>query len=196
MSCDTPGTLSASSTQMNTESRFHHPVGPELPSSHLPIWNDRNVNEINCRVYDSSNLSFVGPLCPAGSQENPLDGFTAWMRSPEGCFPSQSLPDPSPPSPSVPNHNHPPTLDSAAVGGYGSTPGSQYEQSDGSTPDPAPTVKFAGRKNTAHDIWPFTRAVKTASVVPDEEWLDDYNDYLVERPEATFVGCKLCTQFG
>lgn len=88
------------------------------------------------------------------------------------------------------------SLDSAAVGGYGPISTSPGEQTEPSTPDLSPVIKFAERKNSAYDIWPFTRAVETDEIIPADHWPDDYGDFLTKRPDATFVGCKLCTEFG
>jgi hypothetical protein len=203
MSRDASNALSAPSTQTNMGSRSHHPASPESASSHLPSQNDRNVNGIDGHAYDPSSLSFVESFRPSDNQRS--QSFSTWMRSPQDCFPSLALQDPGPPSPPIPNHNPPLTsqkrkqttsLNPAAVGGYGPIPGSQYELSDRSTPDPSPVIQFTRRKNSAYDVWVFTRAVATNVVVPAEQWPDDYDDYLTKRPGTEFVGCKLCTQFG
>lgn len=74
--------------------------------------------------------------------------------------------------------------------------GSPDEQIDQSTPDPPSAIGYVGRKNTAYEIWIFTRAIETDENVPAERWPDDYNQYLTKRPDTMFVGCKFCTQLG
>ena len=32
--------------------------------------------------------------------------------------------------------------------------------------------------------------------LPPELWPNDYNQHLTERPDAPFVGCEICTEFG
>ena len=102
--------------------------------------------------------------------------------------------------------DHPPPLkrkhkraaspEPAEVGGYGPIPGSPSERTERSTPDPPPAIGYTGRKNTAYNIWMFTRAVETNKEVAANDWPDDYGDHLTKRPGTTFVGCKFCTQFG
>jgi len=187
MSWDPPAPLSAPPAQMNTES-------------------DKAANNVLHPAHYPNGLSFLGPLPPSCDQA--IQDFNTWNRSAQGCYPSQPLQGPGnagPPSPSPLDRPPPPVsrkrkraipADSAAVGGYGPIPGSPDVQTERSTPEPTPAIKFTERKNSAYEIWAFTRAIRTDEVVPAEQWLDDYGDHLTSRPDSTFVGCKFCTQFG
>ena len=164
---------------MKTESQSRHDVSSGFPS---------HVDDVN--------------------NAHPIHDFGPWNHPGQGSFPSPTLCGPGQAGPSSPSFPDLPPLpelgkgkraaspDPAEVGGFGPTLGSPDEQTDQSTPDPPPAVGYAGRKNTAYEIWVFTRAVETDENVPAEHWPDDYSQYLTKRPDTMFVGCKLCTQFG
>ncbi|KAF9646288.1 hypothetical protein BDM02DRAFT_3271066, partial [Thelephora ganbajun] len=200
MSWDPPTPLSTPPARMSGESRFPHRVGSASRAQ------TNNANIAHPHPYPPRDLSFLGPL--PSSCDQAIQDLNPWNRSAQDCFPSQLLQGPGQvgPSPSSPPDRPPPPVshkrkrttssDSAAEGGYGPIPDSLDQQTDGSTLDSSPAIKFTGRKSTAYEIWAFTRAVKTDEVVPAKQWLDDYNDHLTRRPDTLFVGCKFCTQFG
>jgi len=76
----------------------------------------------------------------------------------------------------------------AAMGGYRPIPdislGDEADQVSAINPG-FTTVKFAGQKNSAYDIWVFVWVVMTDQNILPEQW-----------PDLLFIGCKLCTQFG
>jgi hypothetical protein len=198
----TPSGLPPAQRSGPAETHLHpssHPVPPRLQTAGI---NDtyRGAN----RPKDPTSL---GPLPPSHTQ--PLQDSNLWNRSAHGLFSSQPLRGPGHAGPSstpLPDHLLPSisrkrkrttSLDSAAIGGYGPIPlSSQDVQTEPSTPDLSPEIKFAERKNSAYEIWAFIRPVETAKVVPADQWPDDYRDHLTKRPDAMFIGCKLCTQFG
>ena len=61
--------------------------------------------------------------------------------------------------------------------------------------NPSPALNFSAWKGTAYDIWLFVHPLKTNQDVPLGGWPDDYDQYLLERLDALFVGCKFCTWF-
>ena len=208
MSWDPPAIpFSVPPVQMDAENQPHRYVGPDDPSSHPPLqtWTD-DSNNIYDHAHCTNNHSFLGLLPPSCSQA--VHDFNEWNCSTQGCFPLQSLqapaqagpsslPDPGPPLLSIPQKRKRTTsVDSATAGGCGQVPGGLDVRTEPSTPEPSPEIKFNERKNSAYEIWAFTRPVNTDEVVPTQQWPDDYNDHLTKRPDATFVGCKLCTQFG
>lgn len=207
MSWDPPAALSSIPlAQTSVENQFHHYAGSEHPSSHLPLQRQTDVaNNISNHTSHPRDLSFLGSLTP--SHDQAVQDFNTWNRSAQGGFPLQPLGPghAGPSSPPLPDRHLPstshkrkrtPSLDSAAVGGYGPMPGTPDEQTEPSTPDLSPTIKFNERKNSAYEVWVFTRAVETDRVIPPGEWPDDYNDHLTKRPVVPFIGCKFCTQFG
>ena len=78
-------------------------------------------------------------------------------------------------------------------GGYEPTPSGSHEGQTRPTSDrsPSPTIDFTERRDSAYDIWAFTRAVDTNQIVPSNQWL-----HLNKRPQTQFIGCKFCTEFG
>ena len=206
MSSDAPASPSSvPPAQMDLGSRLHHCVDSEHHSSRLPSQAQTdNADNSHHHANHPTDPSFFG--LPPLSCDQPVRGVSALDRSIQGCFPSQQLrgpgytgttPPPLPDCPLSPTSRGPtasPDLD--AVDGYGPTPGSPDQQTEPSTSDLHPTARFARRKNSAYEIWAFIRAVETDEVVPAEQWPDDYDDHLTHRPDTTFVGCKLCTQFG
>ena len=196
-------------------------LGPRSSSRHHSLPPSHN-NDIYNDTRHPQGLPFLGPLPSSNAYaERAFDG---WNVSPEGCFPLQPLrgpgqfgdplpstarqpfpptSDPIPPAP----HHHLPAAPSkrkriaspepATVGGYGPiSDGKSDQEADRMAVDPSPTVKFGGRKGTAHDIWAFVRAIESNEPVPFEQWPDDYNEHLSKKPKTTYVGCKFCTQFG
>lgn len=108
----------------------------------------------------------------------------------------RTAPSPSHPLPPVTRKRRRTTRTSpATVGGCGPIPASPGGQTERST-SPDPTITFPERKNPAYEIWVFIRALETDDVVPTEQWPEDYDNHLINRPDSAFVGCKLCTQFG
>ena len=83
------------------------------------------------------------------------------------------------------------------MGGYGPIfDGKPDQGSDQMAVDPSPTVKFNGWKSAARDIWSFVRALDNKDPVLPDQWPDDFNENLSEKPKTAFVGCKFYTQFG
>ena len=62
--------------------------------------------------------------------------------------------------------------------------------------DPSSVIKFTQWRGATYDIWAFVRGVAVEDDVLAEQWPDDYDGHLTRRPNAPFVGCKFCTQFG
>jgi len=165
-----------------------------------------NTKNQPCRsVFPRSNpplprdLSFIGPSPLSHNQVN-KDSFLPppqLLRGPgsAGC-PLPSLPDHPPP---VASHKRKQAVspEPAATGSYGPMSDGGLARGVGQiTMAGPPAVKLVGRKNTAHDIWKFVRAVGINEDVQQEEWPDDYDKFLSNRPDSPFIGCKLCTQFG
>ena len=117
------------------------------------------------------------------------------VMGPQTCPPVTSPSNPPPPPVSRKRKRAPPP-DPAVVESCGPILSDPGEETDQSTPDPPHTTKFTTRKNSACEIWAFTRAVKTAEDIPTEQWPSDYDSHLSTRPKSSFVGCKFCSQFG
>jgi len=188
---------------MNSENRFNHSVSSGSSPSHPPLPSHID-NDVRDHTRHPKDLSFLGPLPLSHNQA--IHNFGVWNCSAQGGLSSQPLQGPgqaSPLPPSLPDRPLPVAShkckqaispEPAAVGGYGPISGSQ--ESDGVTMDLLPTIKFTGQKNSTYDIWLFIRALRTDEDLPPELWPNDYNQHLTERPDAPFVGCKLCTEFG
>ena len=203
-SAPSPQSLSAPQTQMNAASQFHHSVDSDSPLSHPHFQYDID-GVYGRRAYDPSNLSFLGPL--PSSHDQAMRDFNAWNRSAQGSFPSQPLqgsglgdpPPPPPPSYTLASTSHKrkraTSPDPASVDGHQSMP-STDEEPDHPTTRPSRAIKFTGRKNSAYEIWVFTRALKTNKIIPADQWPNDYDDFLVKQPRTVFIGCKFCSEFG
>jgi len=156
-------------------------------------------------LHHPPDLSFLGQSSSSDNQA--IRDFNAWNCSAQGCFPSQELQGPGqagrpprtipdPPLTVPQKRKRSTSLEHAAAGSYGPIPGSSHEELNQQTSDkhPSPTIKFTERKNGAYDIWAFARALETDAA--PERWPDDYGQHLNKRPDARFLGCKLCTEFG
>ena len=158
-------------------------------------------NQPNHSVFPRSNpplprdLSFLGPSPLSHNQTN-NGSFPPpppqLLRGPgsTGC-PLPSLPDRPPP---VTSHKRKRTVspEPAATGGYGPiSDGGSARGAGQITMAGPPPVKLIGRKNTAHDIWKFVRAVEINKDVQQEEWPDDYDKFLSNRPDSPFIDYQL-----
>ena len=209
-----------STTHVRHATLNHQSVGPTCPIEPTAQMDASDLEEspsrppiphlVGDKIYFGHYPKDLPYLGPPPSHEKPIEDFNAQNRPAQGHFPSQSLQGPGhfgPPSPPLPN---PPTTtlkrkrtvspEHAAAGGSGLTAisDSSDEEPDQLTADrdSSPTIKLTERKNTAYDIWAFTRPVETNEDITADRWPDDYNHHLTKRPETPFIGCKLCTQFG
>ena len=184
----------------------HNCSHPERPPPQPQFRADtERANDIHHRAEHPWDLSPFGSLPPSHNQ---VQEFNVWNQSAHGRFPPLALRGPGhagPPSPAPQDPAPPHTsrkrkrttpLDSATVGGYRPIPGSPDDRTEPSTPGPISTIEFTGRKNSAYEIWAFARPAETDEMVPADQWPDDYDEHLQKRPDAMFIGCKLCTQFG
>lgn len=175
----------------------HRCVGSENP---LRVQtNDTNqVGHLANLPRDPPVLGSLPHSCDQADQD-----FNGWDRSTQVHFPPQSLRGPEHTGPSSSSLPDPPltpisrkrkrtnSVDLAATDGSRPTPSSPDEQTE-----PSPAIKFAERRNVAYEIWAFVRAAETDEDISAEQWPDDYDVHLTKRPDATFVVCKFCTEFG
>jgi len=190
---------------MNTGSWLNYPAGSGSSSSSHPFPSHVD-DDVHDRARHPKDLSFLGPL-PL-SHDQAIQDFSVWNCSTQGSFPSQPLRGPGQAgfsSSSLPDHPLPAAShkrkrttspEPPTMSGCRPRTGGLVGESDRMTMDPPPAIKFTERKNSAYDIWVFVRALMTDKDLPPELWPNDCNRHLTKRPDTSFVGCKLCTQFG
>ena len=203
--CTTPLSVPPARTGPENQFRRHFGTEEHLPRPPLRIQTN-DTNNVYHHTNHPSGFPFSAPLPPMRTQA--AQEFNVWNtqdRSPPQPLqgpghigpPPPPLPDRPPPSTVPHKRKRVRTINTAAVGGYGPIlDGLDGERTEPSTPDSSPTIKFVERKNSAYEIWAFTRAAETGEDVPAVDWPDDYGNHLTKRPDATFISCKFCTEFG
>lgn len=185
------------------------PPGSEFGCLH-PARPLSNLDNPHTHLHESHSSPQLHPA--SDWRPRTIGDFNAWNHSSQGIFPStlvgpgqnpnRDLPPPRPARTTNtvnPGKRRQTTLTSvdstSSVGGYGPL-SSEETAADASSSSPSPPPSASNTNHTTRDIWPFARPLLSSDVPPADQWPTSMEPYLVRKPKTSWIGCKLCSQFG